>query len=243
MKKLLALLLALVLVLSLVACAEEEETSIRRSKKDREETTEATEEKTEPEETEEETQEETEEETEPEEEEAEPFGRVDGQVYENAYFGFGVELDRTWVIATEEEAAEMMGIGAEVMGIDEQLVQGTYCDLYALTGTGLAMNIMLEKESLYSRVYSDEDILEDSSEVLVSQFESMGVENLETQLATVTFAGRLCSAVYIQGAVYGVNLYETAVLWREGDYMAFIVVASRETDDCAEVLLQFYSLD
>ena len=240
MKKLMALLLALVMLLSFAACVEEDEEPTSRRRPKKETTTEVTEDTTEPEET---TEEPTEEETEPEKTEDDVFGMVDGQTYENAYFGFGVTLDRTWTIATAEETAEMMGVSAEVMGLDEQLVQGTYCDFYAITGVGDAMNIMLEKESLRSRVSSDEDILKNSSEVLVSQFESMGVENLETELTTMTFAGRECNAVYIRGSIYGVSLCEIGVLWRDGGYMAFVAAASREMDTCEEVLSQFCSLD
>lgn len=243
MKKLLALLLALVMILSLVACAEEEEDSIRRDRKNKEQTTEGTEEETEPEETEEETEEVTEEETEPEETEDAPFGTVDGQVYENAYMGFGVKLDRNWVIATAEEAAEVVGMGAQFMGVDEQLSQGTYCDLYAMTADNTALNIMLQKESLYTKIYKDEQILEVSAEIIVSQFESIGMSDVQVELTTATFAGRQCAAMGISGSMSGITLVETMILWREGDYMATITVGGRDAAACGETMELFYALD
>lgn len=242
MKKLMALLLALVMVLSLAACAAEEEESTSRRRKQKETTTEVTEDTTVPEETTAEpTEEETEEETEAEEE-AEPFGTVDGQVYENAYLGFGIELDRSWVIATPEEAAQVLGMGAELMGVDEQLTQGVYCDFYAMTAENTSLNIILQQESIYTRVYTDEQILESALAATKAQFEAIGMTDIQTQISEVEFAQRDCAVLALMGTMGDVTLYMGQVMWREGDYIAMVTVSARDSDEL-DVMDTFYSLD
>lgn len=235
MKKLLALLLALVMVLSLAACAEEEEESSSRRRKQKETTTEVTEDTAELEETEEVTEAET------EPEELDPFGTVDGQVYENAYLGFGIELDPDWSIATQEEAAQMVGVGADVMGIDEQLAKGIYCDLYALTADNTSLNIMLQQENVNTRAFTDEEIMENTLEVTVSQFEGMGMTDIQTKIGEVEFAERDCAVVALMGSMGDVTLYMGQVMWREGDYIAIITVSARDSDNL-DVMDTFYSL-
>ena len=239
MKRLIALLLALVLALSLVACAEEEEPTSRRRRKTKETTTEVTEEPTE--ETQEETTEEpTEEETEPEEDET-PYGVCNGRVYENTYFGFGVLLDNSWVIATPEETARLMGIGAEAMGL-EDLPQMPLYDFFAMNGSGESVNVTIQPESIFTRVYDDTEFMEASADATAAQLEGVGAEDVQTEIIELEFAGRKCAAMSIFYNLQGMELHQTLLLWRGEDHMALIAVSVKDAENAADIMRCFYEI-
>ena len=237
MKKLMALLLALMMLLSLAACAEEDEEPTSRRRPKKEDATEVTEDTTEPEET---TEEPTEEETEPEEEHT-PYGVCNGRVYENAYFGFGVLLDNSWVIATEEETAKLMGIGAEMMGIEELPEMPLY-DFFAMNGSGESVNVTIQAETLFTRVYDDAEYMEASAEATAAQLEGVGAEDVQTEIIELEFAGRKCAAMSIFYSLQGMELQQTLILWRGEDYMALIAVSVRDPENTADIMRCFYEI-
>lgn len=243
MKKLLALLLAFVLTLSLVACAQEEEASIRRSRSKKDDTSET---ETAPEETQEVTEEETEEETEEVTEEvvdeAEIYGVTNGRVYENAFFGIGILLDQSWVYATPEEAAEILGMGAEFMGV-EDLPNAVQYDFLAMNAQSESVNVGIQKESFFTKRLSDEEFFEASLEVTVGQLEAAGMKDVACEVVELELAGEKRSAMTLRGTIFNVTLYETMVLIRQDGYMAMITITVKDEAKTAQLLDAFYSLD
>lgn len=237
MKKLLALMLALVLMLSMVACAREEETSIRRRSNKKDDTSET---ETAPEETQEVTEEETEEETEPEE--VDIYGVTNGRVYENAYFGFGVLLDASWVYATPEEAAEILGMGAEFMGV-EDIPNAVRYDFLAMNALSESVAVGVQRESFFTKNISDEEFFEATMEVTAGQLEAAGMTDVSCQLVELELAGEKRSAMTLRGTMYNVTLYETLVMIRQDGYMAMITITVKDEAKTAQLLESFYSLD
>lgn len=250
MKKLLALLLALMMLLSFAACDSEDDdssSSSRKKKKSTEESSEVTEqEETEEEESQAEETEETEEETEPEPVETDEYvGVIDGQTYENALTEIGCTFDSDWAVATHEEAAELLGLTSEYMGIEALMESsGVFCDLYALYSDGTtSVNIMVQAETFQTEALDDEALMEANEASLPAILEStMGLTVLETEIDTIDFAGTERYILWIHCSAAGVDFYEAIVLVREGGYMYNITAASSYDDMTDDIFSLFYEL-
>lgn len=244
MKKILALLLALVMLLSFAACEADDDSASRRSrrKSSSSETTDEVAADTTAE-TEEETEEPTEEETEPVEEDEEIIGTISGNTYENEYFGIGVELDKSWVVATHEEAAQILGLTSEYMGVDKLMeTSGVFCDLYAMNGSGANVNIMLQKETFLTKNKSDEEYVEFALQASLGTLEQAGFSNIETEIGTMTFAGETYCTVSLSATINGNPVYETMVFIRKNGYMVNITSASNTQGAEVETLELFYKV-
>lgn len=242
MKKLMALILALLLVLSLGSCGGSPSGTVTPAESSEPEQA------AEPVETEE-----PEQAAEPEEpaqpEEALEIGTVQGGTYTNEFLGITCTLGEEWTIASEEELLDMAGLTADAIA-DEDLAEtiqnsGLIYDFYATAQDGLiSLNVVIEDLGvLYGLALDENGYLEASQEELAQAMESIGLEDGEVTIGTMTFAGQDHGCSQVVGTLYEVPFYETQVCVKVGNYMAVVTAASFQEDVTGDLLGMFTAVE
>lgn len=169
------------------------------------------------------------------------FGTIDGQSYSNKAAGIAIELPKDWAVATQEEAAELVGMSSSALGLEDSLAEyGIACDLYAVYSDGRStLNVMIQENSFMIRNMADEDFMQNSLDSTVSSLKSIGLKNVKGALSTITFAGQERIVIEVSGSMNGVTLYESIVVIRTDDYVYMITVSTPNTDHGEEFLSLF----
>lgn len=171
------------------------------------------------------------------EEEPDFFGQVDGQSYVNEYIGIAADFSSDWVVATPEEAAELMGMTG--MG-DSFENLGISCDLYTLNSDGRStINIMLQESNFAIRNMSEEEFMESNQESVKTSLGASGFKNIKSETVSITFAGQERNALKISGTLGDSTVFETMVVIRTDDYIYIITATTTNTDRTEEFLSIF----
>lgn len=238
MKKLVSLILALLTVLSMTACGSDTAAPTTGEPAPTNVTEAPTEALAEPP---------TEAPTEaPAEKDTQMLGTVDGSTYTNKFLGIQCQLDENWLIATDEELAQLSGLVADAIS-DEVLAEqlnssGVVHAFYATSTDGFAtMNIVLENLGLlYGTLLSEETYVEIALGQLPAALESAGLENVTAEAATATFAGEEHAAVAVHGTISGLDFYEKMVCIKADSYIGIVTVGCYY-EDITDTLLDLYS--
>lgn len=169
------------------------------------------------------------------------LGTIDGQSYVNKSVGLAAEFGKDWVVATPEEAAELVGMSGDLVGLENSLEEyGIVCDLYAVYSDGRStINIMVEENNFMTRNMSEEEYMQTGLESIKYSLESAGLSKVKTELGTMTFAGQEHITLEVSGSMYGTTVYETVVIIRTDDYIYTITAACHNTDRTEEFLSIF----
>ncbi|MBQ3481573.1 MAG: hypothetical protein IJH48_04435 [Oscillospiraceae bacterium] len=185
--------------------------------------------------------------TEAEPEAEDMLGKKSGEnTYTNRALGIRAEFPSGWVILSDEETAQVMGIVADSFS-NEDLADllresGSLCDLYAvdiLSGLN-NVNIMLEDLGAINGIIIKEDsYLDLGVSQLKDVFEQMGLNNVQTEKGSCSFAGGEHATMLISGEINGVRIFERMVLIKTGRYMATITATSQDADKLDEIMAFF----
>lgn len=169
------------------------------------------------------------------------LGETSGNTYTNTYFGMGCTLDDSWIVANEDELAQIMGTTTEMLSEAALEADGVGYSFYASKEDGLTtLNIVMENlGKLYGMLLDEKSYAETSVEQLPAAFEAMGMTDVTTEITTVTFAGSEHTAIKLSGVIYDINFYETLVCVKQGSYIAVVTAASYYEDTTADILAQF----
>lgn len=173
---------------------------------------------------------------------------VDTNTYENELIGLGCQLDEDWRVYSADEMAELNGMVADMMTdetIAEQLESSGYVQaFYAQLGDDpVTVNITVENLGLlYGTLLDEQQYAELSIDQLPAVLESMGLENLSTEITAATFLGSEHTAINVYGQIQGIDFYETLVCVKVNRYMACVTAASYLADVTGDVLNMFYAL-
>lgn len=164
--------------------------------------------------------------------------------YENALLGLGFQPGEGWEVWDEGELAQLSGLSAEASPNDALEGDGYAQVFYAQAQDGLlTAGIALEdlgappSDALDEQAYA-----ELAQERVAPALEAMGVSNITTRLGAATLAGAEHPAIFLHGTLQGVELYETVVCVKAGDYMASVTAASYLSDATQDILALFYAL-
>ena len=155
-------------------------------------------------------------------------GTIEGDVYKNEYLGFEFTKPTSWVYSTDEEIAEMVDLGAEMIAGDkfEQALKNnpTVYDMMvvdSITRTNLNIGYENLSKTLSSNITIEQYIealkgqLADVSEMTVSF-----PETYETaKLGEVEFTKVVCSI-----KAQGVSMTQVYYLRKTDGYMSFVIV-------------------
>lgn len=217
-KRLLALLLALVMVFSLCACANDADKDVEPTPT-------------------------------PEPTAELELGTVtDGKTYENAYFGFGCELDDTWVYASEDELLSMVQTTADFVDDDdfkeELLNADMFYDMQAVChDSGMNINVVVENiGARYGRLLSEEDITDYNLNNLEAPLAAAGMDVQSMEKDTVVFAAEEHSGIKLHSVISGIDMYQLITNVKVGRYVATITLSSTVEDNLYTMLGYFYEV-
>lgn len=176
-------------------------------------------------------------------------GTVEGSTYTSDFFGLMLTLDDNWIIANDEQLAQLGGLVADTFDDEtfkKQMEGGsTVYDLYCLNQTdNSSINITVQDLGSLGGIMMNEETYADASlkglpEVLASA--GINVANLEK--TTLDFAGSSRTALKLDGTTGDVSLYETMVFVKNSSYIACITAASYdEAVSPADLLALFRAL-
>ena len=172
-------------------------------------------------------------------------GAYANNVYTNEFLGIRCNLDPAWTVFDEEQLAQLAGLTADLMGneaLKEQMEKGAAVyAFYAQSQNGQRnMNIVLERLSLVNGILLNEKgYVEIAMPQMKQALEGIGLENVTVEQATLQFAGGEHAGIRIHGTTQGVDLYETVVCVKNGNYIASVTVCSVGTDSTADLLALF----
>lgn len=245
MKKILAMLLVLALLSALAGCGSNGTITEAPTQTTTQAPAEATEEPT----TEPSTEPTTEAPTETEAPSADVglAGTIEGNTYENPLAGIGCALDENWYVFSEEETAALMGLTTDMFtdeNIKNTLENSKMAYLfYAMKDGGLqSINMIMENVGLVGNLLTPDSYIALSMENLETSLSSAGFTNIVIDKATVAFAGEERPAITITADVNGSTVYEVIVPVICDKYVICTTVCTTNTDECAEVLTNFYQV-
>lgn len=176
------------------------------------------------------------------------IGTVSGGKYENKFFGFGCDLDSSWTYASEEELVSMLDTTTDQFTDEnyrEQLKNADmFYDMMVQSGDGYAnVNVVVQNIGvMYGALYSEEEIAKANAEELPDQVASAGMEVQSCELTTVQFAGAERNAVSIHSIYEGYDLYQLAVIVKNGSYVGVVTITSFMEDITSNIAELFYAV-
>lgn len=246
MKKMICVLLTAAMLLALCACGGDTKGTLQK------ETVKETGKETQEEPKQEETQQTTEvpeatADPEPAEDEFD-IGSVSGGVYENKFFGFGCELDANWTYATEEQLLSLIGDTAELFqegDVKEGLKNADmFYDMQVASNDGYAnINVVIQNLGLmYGTIISEEMFVEQNVQQLPAVMEQAGMILDVCEPTTVQFAGAERNAIRIHSVQQDVDIYQIAIVVKNGSYVALTTVTSFVNDITENIAAMFYAV-
>lgn len=176
-----------------------------------------------------------------------PTGSTEDNTYENKFISVGCKLDDDWTFLTDEEIDELNNVDKDAVG--EEMAEANQkasiiYDMSAAKSDNTQMiNINLINLGLvYGSTMDESAYIDASIETIKTGLENMGLENIVTKKATVTFAGKSRHAIEVSGEASGIKIYEKVVCLKAGKYMSNITVVSYLEDTTDEILAAFYAL-
>ena len=175
-------------------------------------------------------------------------GETVDNVYTNAFLGITCQLDEGWTVFNKEQLAQLAGMTSDLLdndAIEDAMEKGTVVTAFYAQGQGgqVNMNITLERLSLINGILMDEESYAKlSKEQLPAALASAGFENVTAETVKLQFAGEERHGIEVRATIQGVELYETLVCIKNGNYMAGVVVCSVGTDITDSLLALFQKL-
>lgn len=170
-------------------------------------------------------------------------GTWSGDTYTNDSIGLVFNKPENWVVATEEEMAQIMGIGLEVMQeatgtqySEKMLELQTIYDLYASDpATGASVLLMFENLTLSG---SKDIKTEDYVTAFTGQMEQTGMYS-DFESGEMTLAGETYATVTATMEMMGVSISQTTLLRKFDSYMLVITATAMPEIDASTLLASF----
>lgn len=177
------------------------------------------------------------------------LGTIQGGRYENETLGIGAEFDSDWLIADREELNALGGLAAEVI-TDEELRAAMekadyFYDLYARTeDNALLVQLVFEKLNAVAAALYDEDKYAVAvKDQIADSFAKQGAKSCDVEKVTLDFAGAERTALNITVEFEGGFVYEKAIFFQTGGYMATLTLISSQSDFTDDMTGLFFGLD
>ena len=174
------------------------------------------------------------------------MGSSSGNRYENTFLGIGCKLDENWTFLSDEQIRENNTAAAGMMA-DEYQKQVQDADVvYDMMANHQnevdTLSLNMEKLSGAAKLVTEEQYAQLSLEGLEGSLSSMGIENIQTSVEQISFAGGTHACIRVEGEYSGVKVYESLVCYKRGGYMALACACTWLEDGTQTILDCFYAL-
>lgn len=225
-KRIAALIMALVMVFALCACSSDDDT---KGKVEPGTTTPVVEESAAP-------------------DKSLELGSVTGGKYENAYFGFGCELDDQWTYASEDQLLSMVQATADFIDDenfkDEMLNADMFYDMMTVYYDGVtSMNVVVQNiGAAYGALLDEETMVDETIKVMPEQLAAASMDVQSCEHVTVEFAGADHDGILTHSTVNGGDMYQLQTYIKVGKYVAVVTMSSPLEDNLDPMLGFFYAV-
>lgn len=163
--------------------------------------------------------------------------------YESVYMGFGVELDDSWYIYSEEELAAMLGISADQFSNENfaNLLESSSSVVEFLASKADGTTISIARERL-PYAMDDETYFDAAMLLMEDTLASAGYENIAYEKGTVTFLGEERICLNLSYSFTGIELYQILVLVQAEGYISVVTATSLDPAQCPGLLDVFYAI-
>ncbi len=165
-------------------------------------------------------------------------GTVDGNVYENQYFGLKVTVPADYSFIDDETLAQLSGMAADIMKDNKAaaaaLDNGTAAIVAYANKQGAADNINVtiqSNASLANALMDEKAVMTVSMGQLQSVLESQGAEITYIDVVEKEVAGETHYVLELEGTINGMDLSERVVNFQKGDYMLAVAASCFNSDD------------
>ena len=173
-------------------------------------------------------------------------GSSAGNRYENTFLGIGCTLDENWTFLSDEQIRENNAAAADMMAEEYQEMVEAADVVYDMMANHQnevdTLSLNMEKLSGAALIISEEQYAQLSLEGLESSLSSMGIENIQTNVEQISFAGGTHTCIRLEGEYSGVKVYESLVCYKRGGYMALACACTWMEDGTQAILDSFYAL-
>ena len=171
-------------------------------------------------------------------------GAVEENTYTSDFLGLTLTLEEGWIIADQEQLAQLGGLVSE--SIDDEVLRkqladgGVIYDFYALNAAdNSSINITVQElGSLGGLLIDEEAYAEANLKALPDAMASAGITVDKLEKTTVRLAGADRIALALEGKVKGVPLYEVIVPVKSGACIACVTAATYSKDTPPATLLE-----
>lgn len=176
------------------------------------------------------------------------LGNISGGKYENAYFGFGCELDEQWTYATEDQLLSMVQATADLVDDenfkDELLKADMFYDMMTYFYDGVTnMNVIVQNiGAAYGALLDEDAIAEQTAEVMPEQLATVNMDVQSCDKVSLNFAGAEHAGVRTHSITGNGELYQLQAYVKVGKYVAVVTVSSPLEDNIDAMLGFFYAV-
>lgn len=174
------------------------------------------------------------------------LGTVNGNTYENSFFGIGCKLDDAWKFKSEEEIKALNHITKDMVGEEYKEI---FDDL------SFIQNLMASNENQVDSIIMTTERLEDAYSSISEEtyavtalssieggIESMGLTVLDSKVYTASFLGEEHAMLDISCEANGMKLYQRGILMKKQGYIVCITLTKCD-DNFDEWADCFYTLE
>ena len=176
------------------------------------------------------------------------LGSVTGGKYENAYFGFGCELDDQWTYASEDQLLSMVQATADFVNDDnfkdEILNADMFYDMMTVYYDGVtSMNVIVQNIGVaYGALLDEETMVDETIKVMPEQLAAASMDVKSCEHVTVEFAGADHDGILTHSLVNGSDMYQLQTYIKVGKYVAVVTMSSPLEDNLDPMLGFFYAV-
>ena len=165
-------------------------------------------------------------------------GTLTENSFESKYLDIKYTLPSGFMMATEEDMLEMMGLGAEITGVNEKIIKlTTVYEMMASTVIGYPNVIVMVEKSLLSNITTEKYF--DALKTGLLNVDTMDYE-FDDQITSVEIAGY--NYKKMSASLPSLNIFQDYIFRKQGNRMiGFITTYSLDTKQELEILMDGFS--
>jgi hypothetical protein len=170
-------------------------------------------------------------------------GTVNGNVYENEYFGIKLTVPSDYSFLDDDTLSQLTGMASDIMKDNKAAKQALENGTAAIVAYGIKsgaadnINVTIQSNaSLANTIFDEKAIMDVSKDQLKSALESQGAEITSCEVVESEVAGEKHYIIELTGNVNGMEVHEQVVNFQKGDYMMAIEASTFNSDDAATLM-------